>query len=405
MNNPPSSARSFASATVGALLVASAFAFVLRFSMVFLALGVAVVIGTGVLPLVDRLARRGLSRTTSAVIALGGCLVVLASLLCLGLPMVIARCQTFIARLPAYQQTVRDEMLRSSSGVVRHIAEQMPSTLRHGELPQGALSLVTSTLGSAGAAIGLGAAVLLFAFCWAARGRTVVARLFLLAPRERRRELRALAHEAELRLGAYVRGQFIVCGTLGVASFCAYSALRLPDALVLALLAALFETIPTLGPILGAIPAILVALTVSPPLALAIVGIAIALHLLESLVLVPRVMRRAVGVHPALCLLAVAAMGTLLGLPGAVLAIPTAAIAQLAIDHLLASRRAALSSARSARAWRAALREEVHALAHEAELLNPRSHAEREIQHAVGALAFDLDVLLGDAPVITGPRS
>ena len=234
------------------------------------------------------------------------------------------------------------------------------------------------------------AAVLLFSFHWAVRGPAAVRALLLLTPRARRVELAEFVAVGQKQLGAFVRGQLLICGSVGVLAFAAYSTMRLPDAFVLALLAAVLEVVPLIGPLLGALPAVLVALAVSPTRALWVVGAAILIHVLENLVLVPLVMRRAVGVHPALSLLAVAGMGSLLGLPGALLAIPTAALAQLAVDRFLYRRRAVAE----ARARFTALRTQLGALVAETDARARPSLAERDLRDRARGLALDFDRLL-----------
>jgi predicted PurR-regulated permease PerM len=109
---------------------------------------------------------------------------------------------------------------------------------------------------------------------------------------------------------------------------------------VIALIAAIGETIPIVGPVIGGVTAVAVALTVSPKLAL-IVGIYfLVLHQLEANVLVPKIMERSVGVSPVAVLVALLVGGALMGLPGAILAIPTAALLSVIIEEIAADREA-----------------------------------------------------------------
>ena len=121
-------------------------------------------------------------------------------------------------------------------------------------------------------------------------------------PADRRAGARNAWNEIETRLGLWVRGQLILMGSMGVATGVAYTLLGLPGALLLGLIAALTEAIPIVGPLLGAIPAILVAATVSPELALVVALIYVVLQLIEGNVLVPLVMRNTIGISPLLVL-------------------------------------------------------------------------------------------------------
>jgi predicted PurR-regulated permease PerM len=232
----------------------------------------------------------------------------------------------------------------------------------------------------------------LFGYYWVVRGRATVRVALLWAPRARRAELAEFIASGQQQLGGFVRGQLLVCAAVGLLAFLAYTLIRLPDALVLALLASLLEVVPMVGALLGALPAVLVALAISPTRALWVVGAAIAIHLMENLVLVPRIMRRAVGVHPALGLLSVAASGALFGLPGALLGVPTAALAQLAIDRFLYRRRAV----RAAREQLTSLRERLGALVHESDAQAAPSRTERVLCIRARDLAVDFDRILDE---------
>jgi predicted PurR-regulated permease PerM len=103
---------------------------------------------------------------------------------------------------------------------------------------------------------------------------------------------------------------------------------------VLALISAVGEMIPMVGPILSAIPAILVAVTVSPGLAIGVAIFFIAQQQLENTVLVPKIMGRQVGLSAATVIIALAIGSALLGVVGAILSVPTAAIIQVLIQEL-----------------------------------------------------------------------
>ncbi len=129
-------------------------------------------------------------------------------------------------------------------------------------------------------------------------------------------------------------------GTVGVVTGTAYLLLGLPGALLLGLIAALSEAIPIVGPLLGAIPAILVAATVSPELALVVAALYLIIQLVEGSVLVPLVMRNTVGISPLLVLLSLLIGSTVGGLVGALLAVPVVAASEMtSADCRPANRR------------------------------------------------------------------
>jgi hypothetical protein len=115
----------------------------------------------------------------------------------------------------------------------------------------------------------------------------------------------------------------------------AYVLIGLPNALVLALAAGVMEAVPMVGPLLGAVPAALVALSIAPGRLIWVIVATIIIQQLENTLLVPRIMKKAVGVNPFVTLLALFAFSSLFGIAGALMAIPIAAIVQLALNHFV----------------------------------------------------------------------
>jgi len=140
-------------------------------------------------------------------------------------------------------------------------------------------------------------------------------------------------HKIAQKLGAWVRGQLLLCFIIGVACYVALLILRIPYALLLAILAGVLEIIPTIGPILSAIPAILFAFTISPWTAV-IVGLSyLLIQQIESQLVVPKLMGRLVGVSPVVVIIALMIGVKLIGIGGAILAVPMAAVVQVAFSE------------------------------------------------------------------------
>lgn len=131
----------------------------------------------------------------------------------------------------------------------------------------------------------------------------------------------------------YIRGQLILCVAIGIAVGIGLLVLRLIGfnvqyILLLSLIAGTTEFIPVLGPIIGAIPGILLALFVSPQTAVAVLLVYVVVQQLENNFLVPRIVGESVGVHPAILTVALIAMGQVFGLIGVILSAPLSAIAR-----------------------------------------------------------------------------
>lgn len=124
------------------------------------------------------------------------------------------------------------------------------------------------------------------------------------------------------KLGAWVRGQLTLSFSIGFMTWAALSLLGVPYALPLAVIAGALEILPTLGPTIAAIPAVIVALTISPGLALTVGIVYIVIQQLENTLLVPKIMQRAVGFNPVVVIISIMIGSSLMGVVGALLSIP-----------------------------------------------------------------------------------
>jgi predicted PurR-regulated permease PerM len=185
-------------------------------------------------------------------------------------------------------------------------------------------------------AVGSVATVLAIVFFWLVEHARLQRFALAFLPAHRRAGARDAWNEVESRLGMWVRGQLILMASIGVATGIAHTLLGVPSSLLLALIAALTEAIPIIGPLLGAIPAILVAATVSPELALVVAGITVVIQFVEGNVLVPMVMRNTIGLSPFLVIVSVLIGGSVGGLAGALFAVPFAAATLVVLERMQA---------------------------------------------------------------------
>ncbi|MBI4363636.1 MAG: AI-2E family transporter [Candidatus Doudnabacteria bacterium] len=131
-----------------------------------------------------------------------------------------------------------------------------------------------------------------------------------------------LITKIQKKIGAWVLGQFILSVVIFGLTFIGLTLLKVEFALVLALIAGLFEIIPYIGPFLSLIPAVFFAFIQNPPLAVAVIILYIIIQQLENHIIVPVVMSKSVGLNPVIVILGILIGGTLGGIIGAVIAIP-----------------------------------------------------------------------------------
>lgn len=143
-------------------------------------------------------------------------------------------------------------------------------------------------------------------------------------PEKSRERVVKIFRRMSLKMSLWVRGQVILSGAIGLLTFIGLSLLRVDYALTLALIAAVTELLPVVGPYLGAFPAIIIALSVSPVLALWVAVLYLGIQQFEAQVLVPQVMKRAVGLSPVTIIFSLLIGAKLLGFLGVIIAVPVA---------------------------------------------------------------------------------
>ena len=156
-----------------------------------------------------------------------------------------------------------------------------------------------------------------------------------LFPRRHRPRVDAATRAITVKVSAWLGGQLLLAGIIGTTSAVGLWLIGVPFFYVLALISGIGELIPVVGPILAAIPAVLVASTVSYQKAVIVVIFFLVQQQIENHVLVPKVMERQVGVSAVTVIVALLIGGKLLGIVGALLAVPTAAILQVLFMELV----------------------------------------------------------------------
>ena len=184
--------------------------------------------------------------------------------------------------------------------------------------------------------------ILILTFYLLIEAGTMFEYLVRFVPHGRRGDIAVAARQGVSKVAAWLRAQFILAGVMGTFSAIGLGLMGVPYYYVIALIAAVGETIPIVGPVIGGVTAVAVAITVSPKLALMVGTYFLVLHQLEANVLVPKIMERSVGVSPVAVLVALLVGGALMGLAGAILAIPTAALLSVIVEEVVAEREGRL---------------------------------------------------------------
>jgi predicted PurR-regulated permease PerM len=266
-----------------------------------------------------------------------GFMVLVGLLLFLIVPAAISQLTEFSNRLPvlladlrAFAADIRPAVV--SDGLVNAI-DAVAATLRDPEAEADPEAIVDVGLAVADVLIAV-ITVLTLVFFWLT-GHPRIQRFSLaLLPAEHRAGVRQGWNEVEARLGLWMRGQVILMASIFVMTTVAYFVLGLPNALLLGLIAGIAEIIPIVGPLLGAIPALLVAATTGQvELVILVAGVYVVIQVVEGNILVPMVMKSTIGVPPFLIVASLVVGAAAGGLIGALLAVPLVAALVVILEH------------------------------------------------------------------------
>ena len=301
---------------------------------------VAALFATGLAPLVRiierqrivAISRKRLPRAAAILVIYGTVIGSLAGLGAAVIPPMVRQSQEFWKRLPDYmdqaQQRLASWGLISPDASFKDLLQQAPAG--SGD----AVNVVIATLwGFVGGIFGI-VSILLLTFYMLVDSDRVFALFVRLFPRRDRNRASEISELVAVKISAWLGGQMLLGLIIGTMSAIGYFLMGVPYFFVLAVIAGIGEMIPMVGPLLSAIPAVLVALTVSPGLALGVAGFCWALQLLENNVLVPKVMGETVGLSAVTVIASLIIGSELLGFVGALLAVPTAAIVQVLFEEL-----------------------------------------------------------------------
>ncbi|HXG87580.1 MAG TPA: AI-2E family transporter [Vicinamibacterales bacterium] len=237
------------------------------------------------------------------------------------LPEKFARAQEFLVRLGVLRRPI----------TLGEVVQQAPA----GGSANAVGTIFNTVKNVAGGVFGV-ITLLLLTFYMLVDSRDIFRFFVRLFPRRQRARVAAVSSAVTLKVSAWLGGQLLLSLIIGLTSAVGLWVMGVPYFYVLALISAVGEMIPMVGPILSAIPAILVAATVSPGLAIGVAIFFIIQQQVENTILVPKIMGRQVGLSAVTVIIALGMGSAVLGVVGAILSLPTAAIVQVLFEELVA---------------------------------------------------------------------
>ena len=325
---------------VGALLAFWLLSQVAAVGSTIMLIVVAAFIAVGLNPLVEFFIRRGLKRTWAVLVVIALVLTALTLFLVAIVPVITDQVSQLVANAPGWldqlQNNARVQRLDEQYDVIAHVKDY----LADGKLASAAF----------GGAVGFGIAVLgalvnafivvVLTLYFLASLPTTKAAMYRLAPASRRPRTADLGDRILGNVGSYVSGAFVVATAAGVTSLIFLFIVGLGEyAVALAFVVALLDVIPMIGATIGAVIVTAIGFATDPKIGLACLIFYVLYQQLENYVIYPRVMSHSVDIPGAIIVIAALVGAGLLGVVGALLAIPTAAAILLLIREVFLPRQ------------------------------------------------------------------
>ena len=248
------------------------------------------------------------------------------------LPPLVEQATEFWDRFPQHFNDIQRVLIRNRLLTRRVTLQEAVEGAPAGAGGNAVVTVMSALWSVTGGLLGL-VTIVILSFYLLIEGTSLLEFATRLATTGHRRHVTGAARRAVDKVSAWLRAQITLGLVMGVCTAAGLAWLAVPYYYVIALVAAVGETIPMVGPIIAGVTAVIIAVSVSTRLALVTGLFFLALHQLEANVLVPKIMERRVGVSPVTVMVAFLIGGALWGLIGAILAVPTAAIVSVAIDE------------------------------------------------------------------------
>ncbi|MFA6511562.1 MAG: AI-2E family transporter [Patescibacteria group bacterium] len=285
---------------------------------------IALVLASAIDPMVDSLQKRKIPRVFAILIIYAALISVVSLVVALLVPLLTDQIQQFSSSLPNLYDRIVAGIDTNDTGLTQSIQEFLNTVNSSlGKITNGVFSGLAAAFGGLFSFVGI--LVLTFYFALEERGLRRFIRA--VSPAQYHDMLGQLLSRIQSRLGNWLRGQLLLGVIIGALSFIGLSILGVKYALLLALIAGLTEFIPYAGPIIGAVPAVLLAFADSPLKALFVIILYIVIQQLENTIIQPKIMARVTGLNAVIIIIVMLAGAKLGGLAGIILAIPMVIIA------------------------------------------------------------------------------
>ena len=294
---------------------------------IILQLFVALLIMTILEPFVGLLSRIRIPRAISVLITYILVLGVLGSMIALVAPTLVQQTTNFINVLPTYLGNIG--VNSSVSGGLATVA-----LTQLGAIPGEVVNFAASVFSNVVSVV----TVLVFSFYMLLTHDKFQTQAGFLFGESKRKQVSRIISTWEEKIGKWARGQLLLMFSVGLGTYIGLILIGIPFALPLAILSGILDIIPILGPVVAAVPAVLIGFGISPVIGLGVAAVAFLVHQLEGYVLVPKIMEKSVGVSPLVVLLSIAIGARLLGIMGVIISVPLVITLQVLVKEYLSTK-------------------------------------------------------------------
>ena len=321
------------SAAAGVAVAFGIVELIVKARSVLVLIGLALFIAAGLDPLVTWLCKRGLPRWAAVLTVVGALLALGAGFIAAAVPPLAAQTTALVHGLPHYMRELKSHNSHLGRLNAKYHIQQHLSSL----LSSRGTTLIGGVIGAGAMVISVFASLILVAvltvyFLISMEKTKLFA--YRLIPQSRRDRVVVLGEEIFTKVGGYVLGNIITSLIAGLGTFVWSLALGIPYPVLLGVAVAILDLVPVIGSTIGGAIVTIVALTVSLPVAIGTLVFYIAYRLAEDYLLVPKIIGRTVEVPAIVSLIAVVIGGVLLGIIGALVAIPAAAAISLLLHEV-----------------------------------------------------------------------
>lgn len=292
---------------------------------VLIALFVAMILMSALNPLVTRLEKKRLPRPVAIMIVFVVILLVLSGIVAAVTPPLVDQTKSLINQIPSILDRVGLVTLDQ-----RVISDQL------GSVPGNIARFVIGTFSNL---IALFTLFVLTFYLLAERGKLHRYLTIFFSSSQTESKAEQFINTLEREIGGWVRGELMLMIIIGSLTYVGLKILGVYFALPLSILAGMLEIIPNIGPVVSAVPAVVIAATISPVTALATVALYFLVQQFENSVIVPKIMQKAVGVKPLITIIALMTGAKLGGVMGAILAIPGYLVLRIIVEEVYNSDR------------------------------------------------------------------